>query len=234
MGILLVILGALGFVSLLSIYASALLHRIGANIAWRNFKIQIFLLEHKPIVVVATCLLLIICIGGFCLTSLKRESSAGSAPQGMAGPSITPEKESTYEFIVKDCTWDEAFYESVDSGGHLLTIDSEEEYRTVIGLIEKCGLNGIIFYIGAARTPDGADYYWIDSDRNLYGSSINGFPYWLEGEPSLEDENLGIPEDRAEFFYYHSESRWILNDIPNDLLGAAPLYRGKIGYIIEY
>ncbi len=143
----------------------------------------------------------------------------------------------TYQLVVADCTWLEAFQNAQDAGGYLATFDSPGEYQTVLDMIENQGLTWKIFWIGGRRDFDSYEYYWVDSDNDLIGDPLNDssswvYYEWLSGEPSYQDQ--GIPEYCIDLFYSTTENRFVLNDAPNDIIGAVPSFSGKVGYIIEY
>lgn len=150
------------------------------------------------------------------------------------------EKIHHYEYYIADVTWEEAQYSCFKKGGHLVTFDSEEEFSFVLDQIIDKGYDNIKFYIGAKREPDEKEYRWMNEDEGYYGEVINESNHWLNGEPSFYDAELeanqGIRVDECcvNMFYYQDEARWVWNDIPNDLLGAASYYSGKIGFICEY
>lgn len=63
------------------------------------------------------------------------------------------------------------------------------------------------------------------------------FRFWLEGEPSytyFTESGVEVSEDFVVLFYQEKDGRCYLNDVPNDILEAAPSYAGRIGYICEY
>ena len=146
----------------------------------------------------------------------------------------------SYEIYVTDVTWEEACQRCIELGGHLVTFDSEEELLEVLNKIAEEGYDNIKFYIGAKRESGIAEYRWFNSDGEYYGKSINDSSHWLSGEPSFYDAELEankgirVEECCVNMFYYQDEARWVWNDIPNDLLGAASYYSGKIGFICEY
>lgn len=145
-----------------------------------------------------------------------------------------------YEFYVADATWEDAYWKCIEMGGHLATFDPDEDYELILGTIAANGYDNIKFYIGAKRELDSEEYRWLDENGNYYGGSINGSGNWMIGEPSFYDteleknQNIRMDEDCVNMFYYSEENRWVWNDIPNDLLGAASYYSGKIGFICEY
>lgn len=140
-----------------------------------------------------------------------------------------------YEYVVKDCTWEEAFYEAIAKGGHLAHINSEEEYAYILQEIETLELKKVHFYLGGRRDSDGSAYYWVNNDNELYGEPLNDnndvwcADAWLEGEPSFWD---GDSEEKyLNIFYYRTEDRWIWNDVSGEVID---IYSNMIGYIVEY
>ncbi len=147
----------------------------------------------------------------------------------------TPEAsvEHAYRYVVKDCSWTEAYMECKESGGHLVTFDSLEEYEEILTAIENQGLGDYRFFIGGMRNGDSYDYHWIeeggDSDTVL---NTAWQEYWMAGEPSYADGEM--TENYMMIFWYEDEDDWVWNDVPNDVLTTAPYYAGKMGYICEY
>lgn len=149
-----------------------------------------------------------------------------------------------YELIVKDVTWKEAEALCHEKGGYLATITSHEEYERLQEQMISEHKEDITFFVGAINervegTPSGFrwlepgikyGYYMLD----LYNAL---FRFWLEGEPSytgLTESGVEVREDVVVLFYREKDGRCYLNDVPNDILEAAPSYAGRIGYICEY
>lgn len=142
-----------------------------------------------------------------------------------------------YQCVLDDCSWDEAYRKSLEMGGHLVRINSPEEYDYILSVIEESGFRNIIFRLGGRRDSDSDNYYWVDENNNCYGESLNNSDYWTisqwkSGEPNFYDGD--IEETCIEMYYNSDENRWIWNDIPNDLIAIAPYYSGRVGYIVEY
>ncbi len=142
-----------------------------------------------------------------------------------------------YEYVVSDCTWSEAYQNCLNSGGYLVRINSKEEFDYIISEIDQQQLTNIQFRVGGRRDANSQDYYWVDASNQLYGEKINSDTYWcaglwLQGEPSFSDGQT--EENSLDIFYYGNEGRWVLNDVPDNLLSTAPEFSGKIGYICEY
>ena len=150
----------------------------------------------------------------------------------------------TYELIVSDVTWTEAYEQCLRMGGHLVRINSDEEYNVILNQIYSEGKEKIKFWIGGYR-DENDDYRWVYNDSYedrfplIFGDVvINSDPmykdYWLDGEPSLYDETTESDEDRMNMFYIKSLDRWVWNDVPDDVLSVASSYSGSMGYICEY
>ena len=141
-----------------------------------------------------------------------------------------------YELCVEDCTWDEAERKCREKGGYLVSLTSNGEFELVENMIRDKDLTKICFYVGAKR--EDYDWKWIEpglKQRNCLGTGY--YEHWLDGGPSYTDtlpDGTEIEEDRVELLYRKSEDAFYLNDIPNDVIGCYPSFKGKIGYICEY
>ncbi len=157
------------------------------------------------------------------------------------GPLYDPEEGGIhrYEYVRKDCTWQEAFDECKAKGGYLVRINSEEEYQYILSEIQNRGMEDVHFYLGGRRDIGGSEYYWANQENELYGERVDSSDYWsrnewMTGEPSLRDNTVNLEEDCLDMFYYKNVGKWVWNDVPNNILSAVPTYAGKIGYICEY
>lgn len=146
---------------------------------------------------------------------------------------------STYELIVADVTWTEAYQDCLKRGGHLVSINSDEEYQEILRQIADEDMGNIKFWLGGRR--DGADsqeYRWINEDGTYERVILNQeepyVSYWLTGEPSFYDGSASQDEMYMNMFYVSKEKRWVWNDVPDDLIAIAEYYSGTVGYICEY
>ena len=142
-----------------------------------------------------------------------------------------------YRLVVSDCTWMQAFQSAKDAGGHLATLESADEFNTVVNQITQAGLSNIMFRIGGRRDLNSSLYYWTDADNNLRGDILNSpsswaWTFWMIGEPSLVDG--AVQENVMDLYFYKGEGRWVLNDVPDDIISVVPSYSGMLGYIIEF
>ncbi len=141
----------------------------------------------------------------------------------------------TYDYIVKDLTWDQAFAECREWGGHLVTFESDEEFRDVLEALNQKDLTGISFFVGGKRDAGSKEYRWVNEDGDYFGEAVNGGDYsgyWLENEPSFSDGDN--EETRMDLIFRSKADTWYFNDIPNDILAVSDSFSGKIGYICEY
>lgn len=138
-----------------------------------------------------------------------------------------------YKVVMDDVTWRDAFELSQEyENGYLAHIDSEEEFEAVVDAIKASGHENGFFWLGARRFNEEEDYYWVDTQGNPVGDSINGKSYWLDGEPSLAGTD-GEPERYMNMFYVSGEDRYIWNDTANDIIAIISSYAGRVGYIVE-
>ena len=147
-----------------------------------------------------------------------------------------------YGFVIEDCTWEEACQKSMDAGGYLVRINSEEEYEHIKNLLNAGGYTDIHFYLGGKRTASDTTYYWVNQENQFIESGLNPSDswaqlYWYNGEPSFVDvgsEATGTIEEDVMNLFCVSGS-WYLNDSSANLAGMYPdLLSGKVGYIVEY
>lgn len=145
----------------------------------------------------------------------------------------------TYELIVDDVTWTEAYNACLARGGYLVRINSEEEYQEILEQIVHEDKRNIKFWLGGARSAaDVYEYRWIYED-GISGSTILNeeepfHSYWLDGEPSFRDGSSSRDEMYMNMFYVSKEGRWVWNDVPDDLIAVVEYYSGAVGYICEY
>lgn len=147
-----------------------------------------------------------------------------------------------YELIVEDLTWTQARKACVERGGYLATLTSQEEFERVQAQILAEEKTAVTFFVGAANQEPNWGFRWLEPGvlegyyiLDLYNALFSGF--WLEGEPSytgLTEEGEEVRETCVSLIYRSSEERCYLNDVPDDILEAAPSFAGRVGYICEY
>ena len=135
-------------------------------------------------------------------------------------PSEVP-KETRYEIVLSDENWTTVKEYADHTGGHLVVINSEEEYRKVVELAE---LKGVTYVWIGGRRVDGA-MTWLD------GTAVEqNDPHWCEGEPTVMDN--GSPEDYL--ILIRKNGSWGYNDIIGNPAELYPdIFGGKIAYVIE-
>ena len=173
----------------------------------------------------------------------QEETVAEDIPETVDAEQISHEESEigihTYELVIDDVTWMEAYQNCLDKGGHLVRINSDEEYQVILQQISEEGKENIKFWLGGTRgTADAYEYRWIYED-GTYGSEVLNedelySSYWLSGEPSFYDDAVSRDEMYMNMFYVSKEGRWVWNDVPNDLIAVVEFYSGTVGYICEY
>ncbi len=139
----------------------------------------------------------------------------------------------TYEIVMADVSWTDAYRECLARGGYLARINSPEEYEAVAAQIGSAGLENGMFWLGGCRSNEN-EYRWLYEDGSTSAEILNGKGYWLEGEPSFYDESTDAEETAVLMFHSSAAAGWVWNDVPDDVLSVAPFYAGKLGYICEY
>ncbi|MBR6353367.1 MAG: hypothetical protein IKS25_04510 [Oscillospiraceae bacterium] len=150
------------------------------------------------------------------------------------GPSVTMEpveipadvevpREHGYQLFTDDCSWTDAQKKCEGMGGHLVAIDSEDEFEYVIALAEDAGLSRV--WIGMHRVN--GEYLWDGK-----GAEYEGFIRWARGEPTFVDVNDEVAED---YIMIWDHNGWACNDNRNDPCHDYPdMYSGTMGYVCEF
>ena len=144
-----------------------------------------------------------------------------------------------YEFLVGDVTWYEAYEDCIARGGHLVTIESQEEFEILTEQLMDQKMERYLFWLGGMRLGESREYRWVDEAGNMGEEPLCGSDAaveyqncWLEGEPTYQS---GESQERfMTMFYKTDQERWVWNDVAEDLLSEAPFYEGRIAYICEY
>lgn len=147
-------------------------------------------------------------------------------PSPSPEPSVEPSApvKQGYEIIVADVSWDEAELDCVARGGHLVTINTREEYATVCAMLRDYNVKYV--WVGCYRDPAGLMTWTSGQDVDAY--------FWQEGEPSMTDSYDGAEENYV-MLVRQSDDTWLYNDSRMDpLQNYAKYYTGKIAYICEY
>jgi len=152
----------------------------------------------------------------------------------VAGDDTKDNEIHTYLVIIGDYNWEEAYYDSRKYGdkAYLAHINSDEEYQYLSDLLTD-HYSGYILWIGARRDRDKYIYKWANANNELVGDNICGLKYWLKNEPSFYDVSVNDFEYNVDLFYSKTEGRYVMNDVPTNILEYVPSYSGKMGYILE-
>lgn len=139
-----------------------------------------------------------------------------------AVPGVTVEgyRQSTYELVAQNCTWDEAKRMCEAAGGHLVTIEDEAEMQKVLTLLQGTQLS----YLWLGAYCENGQWSWVT------GEPWGGYQKWYAGEPSGQDVD-GTPENRL-CLWNIDEAGWTMNDQRSDL-SSFKHAQGRLGYICE-
>ena len=80
-------------------------------------------------------------------------------------------------------------------------------------------MQDVHFYLGGRRSRAGRDYYWINSQNEFEGDSLNpgkdswAAGLWMKNEPSYSSD--GDTEQYMSLVYY--QNAWVMNDVPEDI-----------------
>ncbi len=155
--------------------------------------------------------------------------TAPDAQQVLENTPPDPLEGHSYQIVVEDATWQEAYDRAAAAGGHLATITSQEEYDTICALADQAMAETGVRYLwlGARRGSGG----WTGSDCWITGEEWS-FQLWYPGEPSGQDTD-GTVEDVL-CLWNVENSGWTFNDQRNDLISVLPTVSGSVGYVIEF
>ncbi len=143
--------------------------------------------------------------------------TATPTPKPTPTPTPTPSTESfnghRYEVVVSDMTWWGCKEAAEAAGGHLVSINSQEEFNKCASL---AAANGLIFVRINGYQDDSGNWGWCNGDAW-------SFTAWYPGEPSAD-----VGEDYLCMFSV--SGTWYFNNTTDDVSE----YSGRKGYIIEY
>lgn len=143
------------------------------------------------------------------------DPAASAAPEESAAP-----REHGYELIVEDVSWTQAAAKCKEMGGHLVVINDEEEFNTIIQLAEEKGVPRL--WIGCHRV-DG---------QLVWETGETGYEKWAKGEPTYVDINDQVAED---YVMLWDNNGWGYNDNRDDPIADYPQwYSGTVGYVCEF
>lgn len=135
----------------------------------------------------------------------------------------------TYQIVVEDASWQQAYDRALAAGGHLATITSQEEFDAICAQADQAAVaTGVRYlWLGARQGAGG----WTGTDCWITGEDWTFAP-WYPGEPSGQDAD-GTPENVL-CMWNVQQSGWTFNDQRQDLLSVLPEVSGKVGYVIEF
>ena len=148
-----------------------------------------------------------------------------------------------YSIVIGDITWEQARKKTLADGGHLARLNTPAEYEAVTAQADAEGKGDYYLFIGGHRDNQNV-YHWIDDNGGFFSEDLTapGSWYasvWMENEPSYYDPerktNTGEVLQEACLVLKKYQGRWVLNDVPGDLVGSYDGWlAGKVGYVAEY
>ena len=169
-------------------------------------------------------------IDGDGLTEVEEEDIYGTSDllSDTDGDSLSDFEETTgiislinsnrYVFIKNaGITWHEARDDAVQRGGHLATVNTHEEWNTILDLYQA--ENGDGAWLGGTDENNEGQWEWVTGE-----SWNDDVDYWSEYQGPQPDNGQGI-EHYLEIWYYNEEWNDRANDWPNQTIS---------GYILEF
>lgn len=151
---------------------------------------------------------------------------------------VAPKKEHTYEVVVSHVSWSSARDAAAAKGGHLVTLQDQEEFNKVITLLSESEYTSVKnVWIGACApagltSQSAAKAYWGSGDAKWITNEPFNFYQWRSGEPSGYDAQLGSEERYLQIFRPKADGGvWSFNDAGDDLSEYKP---NTLAYVIEY
>lgn len=134
-------------------------------------------------------IVLFYCVNSFCLPSSAEDSNKDIPEDAFEF------QQHYYKVYDEVCdTWDEAKVFCEELGGHLATINYEEENKMLYSYIVSCGYTNA--YFGYTDNLKEGDWNWV-TDEDI------GYTNWSSGEPN----NSGN-EDYAMFYWKFTDGTW--------------------------
>ena len=184
----------------------------------------------SSIIIMALILIVTIIMIGTVLYSQLRENGGSS----LASDSQVNKR---YEVCVDMVTWETAKQRAENMGGHLITINNEDEFNKIINILSDKQYNKVRnVWIGAKATKSLSNYseassYWNSSNAKWITGEAFTFAQWRHNEPSGCDPNLKTPEPYLQIFRPKEDGyEWSFNDSGDDL---SHYKQGTVAYIVE-
>ena len=136
----------------------------------------------------------------------------------------TTEDGTVYELYDNAVSWLEAKELCEKKGGHLVTIDSEEENERIFKLIEN---NDSFIWIGASYNTETQEWNWVTGEPMNYTN-------WNDGEPSASDTNPEYYAHMYSFNFGNSDVKGKWNDVVGIKSWASYYSENNSMYICEY
>ncbi len=184
----------------------------------------------SSIIIMALILVVTIITIGTVLYSQLSDDGNSSSASGAA-------TEKKYEVCIDMVTWETARQRAENMGGHLVTINNEDEFNKIINILSDKQYNKVRnVWIGAKASKNLSNYseaasYWNSSNAKWITGETFNFAQWRHNEPSGCDPNLKTPEPYLQIFRPKEDGyEWSFNDSGDDL---SHYKQGTVAYIVE-
>ena len=135
---------------------------------------------------------------------------------------------SRYELVKADISWTDANAECMRRGGHLVTINSQEEMDAIAGMCEAEGMRFCWMGGYTSLRNGGAFAHWVTGEPF-------DFQVWWPNEPSRTDRD-GMPEMYLILWKPKEDGGWSFNDERDRPFEDEEMQhmRGKMCYVCEW
>lgn len=125
-------------------------------------------------------------------------SNGENGVNGLSYLSTYSDSNSTYKLFSAKFTWDEAKEWSEKSGGHLVTITSEEENSIIKSLLEEANLSSA--WIGLNDIQSEGVWRWVTGENYSYSNWNDGEPNNINNEDCVELLKEGLWNDNSQLY----------------------------------
>ena len=146
----------------------------------------------------------------------------------------------SYEFVVDDVSWDDAFKRAKENGGYLAILTSDEEYGEIKQQMENEQLTDILFYVAFEDNKDGFPEWWVYPNGAREAANVMLSDHYQYDDSEFPDDSktdfqVGIEGREVGIMKYSKTDKDLYLYICSDNLPEYDeRFSGMTGYIIEY
>ncbi|ELU03145.1 hypothetical protein CAPTEDRAFT_198335 [Capitella teleta] len=108
---------------------------------------------------------------------------------------------SCYQLETQRLKWHQARAFCTGAGGHLVAMETAEEYHFVVQILQSSAASGTVWWTAANDIGEESRWEWADVDPNFH------FGHWLPGEPSNDGGQEDCGELRGAYQFQLNDSR---------------------------